>query len=260
MIKLIVSDLDGTLLQNGSQQLTPRAVPIILKLLAKGVRFVAASGRQYPNLCRLFGEASNDMAFICENGAYVTAHGKVIQKTCMDQKKAWELALDILRLPGCELLLSGARTSYLIPKTDSFVDRMQNIVKNDIRVISSLEEMPEEIIKISAYEEAGIAAHSGSYLLNRWQDTFHSTISDFLWMDFVDKSVNKGAALAALLAYWDIQAEEAAAFGDNYNDLEMLSLVKYGYVMEYAAPDIRCRYSLSTSCVEDTLEAMLAGF
>ena len=49
MIKLIASDLDGTLLQNGAQELTPRAIDLVRKLTEKGIYFVAASGRQYAN-------------------------------------------------------------------------------------------------------------------------------------------------------------------------------------------------------------------
>ena len=41
MIKLIASDLDGTLLQNDAQELTPRAVKLIRSLTQKGIRFVA---------------------------------------------------------------------------------------------------------------------------------------------------------------------------------------------------------------------------
>ena len=49
MIKLIASDLDGTLLQDGTQELTPRAISLIHSLTQKGIYFVAASGRQYTN-------------------------------------------------------------------------------------------------------------------------------------------------------------------------------------------------------------------
>ncbi len=54
MIKLIASDLDGTLLHNGAQKLTPRAIELIHELTQKGIHFVAASGRQYDNERRLF--------------------------------------------------------------------------------------------------------------------------------------------------------------------------------------------------------------
>lgn len=53
MIKLIASDLDGTLLQNDAQALTPRAIDLISKLCDAGIHFVSASGRQYDNQKRV---------------------------------------------------------------------------------------------------------------------------------------------------------------------------------------------------------------
>ena len=50
MIKLVASDLDGTLLLNGAQQLPEEIFPLIRELKKLGILFVAASGRQYPNI------------------------------------------------------------------------------------------------------------------------------------------------------------------------------------------------------------------
>ena len=69
MIKLVASDLDGTLLLNGAQQLPEEIFPLIRELKKLGILFVAASGRQYPNMRRLFDSVADEMAFICENGA-----------------------------------------------------------------------------------------------------------------------------------------------------------------------------------------------
>lgn len=253
MIKLIASDLDGTLLQNGAQALTPRAVPLIRRLAACGIVFAAASGRQYPNLVRLFGDAAKNMAFLCENGAFVVYQDKVITKSCMEWIDTKKLVEDILARGDCEVLISGESTSYVLPKSGRFLDHMQNTVKNNVCVIEKLSDIPEEIIKVSAYERAGIQ-NSASYFLSRWQDTLKCTVSDFHWIDFVRSDVNKGAALASLLSSLHIRPDEAAAFGDNYNDLEMLSFVGTGIVMENSAPEIFRRYPFHTACVEDTLE------
>lgn len=48
MIKLIVSDVDGTLVPDGSPDLDPEVFDIILKLREKGMQFVVASGRRGP--------------------------------------------------------------------------------------------------------------------------------------------------------------------------------------------------------------------
>ena len=54
MIKLIASDIDGTLLTNHGQIVPDRTADLIRRLIDKGIYFTAASGRQYSNLRRMF--------------------------------------------------------------------------------------------------------------------------------------------------------------------------------------------------------------
>ena len=69
MVKLIASDLDGTLLKNGAQELNTTVFQQILALRENGIYFVAASGRQYENLRRLFAPVKDDISYIAENGS-----------------------------------------------------------------------------------------------------------------------------------------------------------------------------------------------
>ena len=259
MIKLIASDLDGTLLQNGAQSLPEGVIPFIERLATEHhILFVAASGRQYPNLVRLFGSASRHMAFICENGSLVFYQDKLLVSHPMDKTAALVISHDILSLPGCELQISGERTCYLIPKTERFVDRMVNHVKNDIKLLSAPEDHPESYYKISVFEESGIAEGHGPELLSRHKDKAQCTISGKAWLDFVAPDVNKGRALQELIDVLGITAGECVAFGDNYNDLEMLDSVKYGYVMDNAIEEIKSRYNLHCSDVLTAIKELLA--
>lgn len=258
MIKLIASDLDGTLLQNGAQSLEPEVISFIEKLSTEyGILFVAASGRQYPNLVRLFGSASKHMAFICENGSLVFYQDKLLVSHPMERETALAISHDILQQPGCELQISGEKTCYLLPKTEAFLDRMVNHVKNDIKVITSPEEHPEPYYKISAFESAGIVAGHGPELLARHKDKSQGTISGFAWLDFVAPDVNKGRALIELIEVLGIHADECAAFGDNYNDLEMLNAVKYGYVMDNAIQEIKSQFNYHCSDVVTAIRELL---
>ena len=54
MIKLIATDIDGTLLKDGTLMLDPEYMTVIEKLIAKGIRFVACSGRQFISERKLF--------------------------------------------------------------------------------------------------------------------------------------------------------------------------------------------------------------
>lgn len=258
MIKLIASDLDGTLLQNGAQSLPEGVIPFIEKLTTEhGILFVAASGRQYPNLVRLFGSASKHMAFICENGSLVFYQDKLLAGHPMDKEAALTISHDILSLPGCELQISGEKTCYLIPKNDRFVDRMVNHVKNDIKLLNSPEEHPEPYYKISVFEESGIVEGHGPALLERHKDKAQCTISGKAWLDCVAPGVNKGRALKELIDCFGITEDECVAFGDNFNDLEMLEAVKYGYIMDNAIEEIKSKFNYHCSDVVTAIRDLL---
>ena len=259
MIKLIASDLDGTLLQNGAQSLPPEVIPFIEYLAVEhGILFVAASGRQYLNLKRLFGSAAKHMAFICENGSLVFYKDRLIVSHPMERSAALAISHDILALPGCELQISGQFCTYLMPKTEAFLDRMVNHVKNDVKVIATPEEHPEDYYKVSVFELSGIAKGHGPELIKRHEDKAKCTISGHAWLDFVAPDVNKGRALSELMNALGIDSSECAAFGDNYNDLEMLDSVKYGYIMDNAIEEIKSKYNYHCSDVVTAIKELLA--
>lgn len=71
MIKLIASDVDGTLVEDGTFRLNPEYYDLIKELDKRGILFVAASGRQYSSMKRLFSPVLDNMDFISESGAAI---------------------------------------------------------------------------------------------------------------------------------------------------------------------------------------------
>ena len=103
MVKLIASDIDGTLMSYGETSLPPALFGLIRRLRAAGVLFCPASGRQYHSLRQLFAPVADEVCFLCENGAVVFGPGTeetapVLSKTAMSRDEALSLARD--RLPA----------------------------------------------------------------------------------------------------------------------------------------------------------------
>ena len=71
-VKLIATDIDGTLLPEGTDRINPEIFDVILRLKEQGIVFVAASGRQYYSMAHLFEPVKQDMIFIAENGGCST--------------------------------------------------------------------------------------------------------------------------------------------------------------------------------------------
>lgn len=89
MVKLIASDLDGTLLKNGAQELNTTVFQQILALRENGIYFVAASGRQYENLRRLFAPVKDDISYIAENGSLCIHKGNILARGT-DSERTWQ--------------------------------------------------------------------------------------------------------------------------------------------------------------------------
>ena len=69
MLKLICSDVDGTLVPDGGHELNPEYFSQIRRLKKAGILFAAVSGRSYSSLEKLFAPVIDDILFICDNGA-----------------------------------------------------------------------------------------------------------------------------------------------------------------------------------------------
>ena len=63
MIRLVASDIDGTLLQGGARALSDELFGLIRVLKKRGILFCAASGRQYRSMRALFAQAEDDIAY-----------------------------------------------------------------------------------------------------------------------------------------------------------------------------------------------------
>ena len=231
MIKLVASDLDGTLLLNGAQSVEDSMFETIGKLLDRGILFAPASGRQMTSLKRLFAPVAEELVYISENGALVSYKGKTIAKT----------------------LVSGEKTAYIKPKTKEYHDRMTKVVNYHTTLVSDFSEIQEDILKVAVCDLSGIE-HSKEHFFKRWGNEAAAVVSGSLYLDFMDLKVSKGNAMKQIQQSMNILPEECMAFGDNYNDIPMLDSVGHAYVMEKAVDDIKKHSQFITANVEHTLK------
>jgi len=253
-IRLIASDIDGTLLPAGRTAISPAVLEQIRRLGQKGVRFCPASGRQYHSMRTLFAPVADELVYLCENGAVLFEKGNVIGKTGMDWDTAIALSNDILALPNCEVLISGENMSYVVPKKVDMAAFMRSYHGNLTTVLSRPEDVPEEIVKVSAYCAAGTDAISPD-LAKTWE-VCHPAVAGECWLDFT--TADKGTGLAQLCEVLGISPVEVLAFGDNYNDAAMLSLAGTAFLMDTAAPELLRRFPHHCMAVEDVLKTLLA--
>ncbi|HIZ43411.1 MAG TPA: HAD family hydrolase [Firmicutes bacterium] len=257
MIRLIASDMDGTILKNGAQSLSPRMHALLAELIERGIIFVAASGRQYANLKRLLGPLADRADYICENGAFAVHNGRIIYKAVLDRALGQELMRDIWAREGCEIQLSGIDTAYIQAKDPSYTHHLRYVLKNDITEVDDIFSTTEDYIKISAFVHGDKTQERFREFQERWGSQFTLACTCDHWIDFIPPGINKGHAMHALLDILKIPREEIMAFGDNYNDLELLQCAAESYAVSDGKPEViaACRHTCCS--VEDVLEEFL---
>lgn len=243
MIRLIACDVDGTLLMEGQREISPQVFVQIRRLMDKGIRFCPASGRQYGSLRRLFQPVGDQLYYICENGAVVFGPGEpgaLLAKVAMERRLAEELCRDILAIDQCEVLISGVNTSYLCPKRRDVVDHVRYFVGNHVALKERPEDVPEDMVKVSAYCRQG-AARVEPLLAPKWREHFRTALAGEKWLDFT--LADKGTGINALCSALGISPRDVMAIGDNYNDLPMLEVAGAPRLMAHAAPELKSRFS-----------------
>lgn len=256
MIKLIASDLDGTLLKNGVQELSPDIFHIIRELKKKGIYFVAASGRQYYNLRLLFEPVKDDILYIAENGSLCICNDKTISKGFIERDLGIRIFHTAREYDGCHCLLSCESACYTDSKDPKFIHHIRNVLRNDLRVVDNLEDIAEPFLKVAVCDFEG-TKNIEPYFQKKFSQEIKITTSGLIWIDFIAPNGDKGTALSNLASYLGIHAEECMAFGDRYNDLEMLQFAGRSYAMEDAAPGLAEYTTDITDSVEDVLTDFL---
>ena len=262
-IKLIASDLDGTLVSGNMGKLPEEFPALVRELKQKGILFAAASGRQYHNLRCLFEEIKDDIAYICENGALTVYQGEVLHKAEIPMEAAIPIIRRLEAEPGTEVLVSGAFCCYIRPKDPYFEQYIKNM-NNSYKVVPELTDIGEPIIKLALFEKEGTENRDRQPY---WQSQFirpesfpydvKVVTSGNLWLDFLFPNSNKGVGIRALADYFDLRREEILSFGDNFNDIEMFEASGVSVAVENARPGIAELCDYTTPSVVEFIEGML---
>lgn len=241
MIKLIATDIDGTLVRDGSADINPKIYEVIKELKDKGTVFVAASGRQYPSIRRLFDPIHRDMIFIAENGAYVMCRGYEMFKSQMNRQMVEELVYEARSLSqqNVHVCVSTPECLYIESKDEVFADLLVHGYKNTIKQVDDVLKEDLDIIKIAFYKEDGIRQIAEDTLIPRWKDKLKVVMAGMEWLDFMDIEVDKGHALQTIQNTLSITKEETMAFGDNINDIGMLCSAGESYAVNTAREEVK---------------------
>ena len=238
-IRLIASDLDATLLDEHSQ-LPPGFEETIHALAQKDIRFAAASGRPVYTLEEMFPSLRDDIIFVGDNGGAISWKGESLYVSEMEPQD-WRTLAAQARNAGHAAVLCGLETAYVEEQfrpSDSVFKKFYTKVE----YVPHLEDVTAPADKFTIYLPNGDSQSCYDQLYGPvWGERFSVAVAGTHWVDIMNKGVDKGAALRHLGQRLDIPVESMMAFGDTFNDAEMLNTVRYGFLMENGSPELRAQ-------------------
>ncbi|MCL1990327.1 MAG: Cof-type HAD-IIB family hydrolase [Defluviitaleaceae bacterium] len=242
MVKLIATDMDGTLL-NDKKEMPEQIFDIIDQLREKEMMFVVASGRQYQSLLRLYEGIKDKITIIAENGGIVIEEGEIVFSNIVEMEHVREIVTTVNQVPGLKIVICGLKSAYL------FEDNIETEYPKEMvdsyfpvrKIIKDLDDLPEgeAVVKFAIFDPQHCATENIYPHLSHLKAKYHIAVSGKEWVDIMNHGINKGIAIQKLQEKWRITPKETMVFGDESNDYEMMQRAYYSYAMANAVPKIK---------------------
>ena len=254
MIKLIASDMDGTLL-NHNHKIPKENVKLINFAKNQGIEFVVATGRAYYEALPALNEENINCDVISFNGGIVyDKNGNIISITPMLPKDLY-YTIEILKSFDISYQLYTKNTIYtksIETDINAYIDlirsngydpdvehlRAEAQQKLDVGYITEVEnielylnEKENPPIKIIAISNDISKLENAAKLLSD-NTSISVTSSGANNIEIMHKNATKGEALKEIAKIYGINLENAVAIGDNLNDQAMLDIVGYSVAMK----------------------------
>lgn len=270
MIKLVISDLDGTLLHHddnySSQSISQKNIDAINRLKDQGIHFAIATGRGKSYKEEVEKQLGHKVCYVGNNGQEVVlADDTLISDEKFGANELHEVISVIKSYPDNLNLLTFDETSQLymlysdrypfvynepLVRSRSFCDQMKlidsclDLNKRHFGRFSLLVEPREkELIKQRLIQDFG----------ERY--TIFSSDVDFI--DLANPKISKGSGIVKLVEHFKINLDEIAVIGDEENDLSMFALTDHSYCMAHAMPHIQQKASHLVKSVAEMIESLV---
>lgn len=235
--RLIALDVDGTLI-NDQFQIMPRTKEILHEAYQNGVMIALCTGRSSDSTIPLMEELGAEGPIVVHNGAIVLhSKSKEVYGQVGFQIEELSELIKYCRDQGIHIDVNTAFDLYVEAVTPELESIYREYYARPI-VIPDVLDLKEEIVKISVLAEEVLVPGVLAELKQRFPQ-FRITQSGENYIDVIHPEVSKGEGISILAKKLNIPLNQIIAFGNYYNDLELLTRVGLGIAMENSPDEVK---------------------
>jgi len=240
MIKLFVTDLDGTLLKN-HLYVEEENQEALQSLHRQGIDIAFASGRTDQDIVQLFDELKISGHRLSQNGAFLIDKNKQLLS---ENNFPHELSKEIYQvskdLPVYYFVTTKDHTYF--DQEIPIIDQLQPLFNH--RLVFNPELANDikdglQVSKVMLMAETEVLHVLKAELDNEFKQQINTFLSAPMCLDISPPGINKAAGLQVLCDSLQINPHEIAVIGDSQNDIDMLKMTPHSYVMSSAEHDVK---------------------
>lgn len=263
-MRLILTDIDGTILPWGAQRVTERTRAAFHAALDAGNVAGLATGRGYSWTPQFFGGDTRPCATaLATNGMQIYHDGKLVCEKTMPHDALLSMAQIVREWPHAGMLCFVEGVPQLVAGSVEDLAPVFPDYARTCRPVGGVPEVP--IVKANVYISTGDEDHRAfARALNEQVPELDTDLARPGFSNVMLAGWNKGAAVGFLRDYLGIAPEDVFVFGDADNDLSMLRAVENSVAMGNATPEAAqaARWHIgdvADDAVAKAIEALAAG-
>ena len=246
-IRVIATDMDGTLLDPKGQLDLPRLEKILDKLDQRGIRFVIATGNEIHRMRQLLGHLAERVVLVVANGARIFENNELIQAQTWDDAMV-DRALAHFKGRECQdqfvvTAMNGGfvKEGTVFTELDKFMT--PEMIEKLYQRMNFVDEFDSSLFGGVLKMSMVVGEERLDSVLQEINDLFDGRVravsSGYGCIDILQDGIHKAWGLVELLKRWNLKPEQIMAFGDSENDIEMLELAGISYAMENAEEAVK---------------------
>ena len=246
-IRVIATDMDGTLLDPKGQLDLPRLEKILDKLDQCDIRFVIATGNEVHRMRQLLGHLAERVVLVVANGARIFENNELIQAQTWDDAIV-DRALAHFKGRECQdqfvvTAMNGGfvKEGTVFTELDKFMT--PEMIEKLYQRMNFVDEFDPNLFGGVLKMSMVVGEERLDSVLQEVNDLFDGRVravsSGYGCIDILQDGIHKAWGLVELLKRWNLKPEQIMAFGDSENDIEMLELAGISYAMENAEEAVK---------------------
>ncbi|TCP93298.1 hypothetical protein EDC44_1219 [Cricetibacter osteomyelitidis] len=233
--KAVFSDIDGTLL-NDTHKITPKTAQSIKRIVQHGIPFIPVSARPPKAITPYTGQLETDNAIICYSGALILDKNLTALYSIEIDETSFQTLEKILQNYTALSINYYAGLDWFANDTENYWVKQEHDITGVIcqpkpphlthvhKILVMAE--PEQILQVEPILKAELSHLS----IHRSKPTY---------LEIMNKQATKAKAIQFMERHLNVTADEVIAFGDNYNDLDMLQYAGLSVAMANSPDDVK---------------------